>query len=109
MLGCGIWLGGAYPQVTSGINAMCTNMANPSDERLGQLRHMFMYLGEKPPGKTFGGPGVTSMCHEGEDVMPFTVGKKDGRYHFFSVNTPLHDLPMFHVTINCDRLCLPFL
>ena len=84
VLGCGIWLGGAYPQVTSGINAMCTNMANPSDERLGQLRHMFMYLGEKPPGKTFGGPGVTSMCHEDEGVMPFTMGKKDGRYHFFS-------------------------
>ena len=37
-LGGGIWISHAYPQVTSGINSMCENMANPSDQRLGHLR-----------------------------------------------------------------------
>ena len=83
-LGGGIWIALAYPQVASGINSMCMNMANPSDARLGQVRHMFMYLGEKPPGKTFGGANVTSIMSEEEEVKPFTAGKKEGRYHFFS-------------------------
>ena len=85
VLGMGIWLSDPYPQLTAGINAMCQDMANPGDERLGQLRHMFMYLGEKPPGKTFGGAHVSSVCGGDADVIaPFTEGKKEGRYHFFS-------------------------
>ena len=83
-LGGGIWMGTAYPQMVSGINAMCMDMANPSDARLGQLRHMFMYLGDNPPGKTFGGPTVTSICCAGDEVAPFTVGQKEGCYHYFS-------------------------
>ena len=84
-MGAGIWLQNAYPQITSGINAMCQDMASPGDERLGQLRHMFMYLGEAPPGKTFGGAHVSSVCSSDADVIaPFTKGKKEGRYHFFS-------------------------
>ena len=83
-LGGGIWIALAYPQVCSGINSMCMNMANPSDARLGQIRHMFMFLGEKPPGKTFGGPNVTSIFCEDEEVKPFTAGKKEGSYHYFS-------------------------
>ena len=43
VMGAGIWLQNAYPQITSGINAMCQDMASPGDERLGQLRHLFMY------------------------------------------------------------------
>ena len=77
-------MGTAYPQMVSGINAMCMDMANPSDARLGQLRHMFMYLGDSPPGKTFGGPTVTSICCAGDEVAPFTVGQKEGCYHYFS-------------------------
>ena len=85
VMGAGIWMQFTYPQITAGINAMCQDMANPGDARLGQLRHMFMYLGEKPPGKTFGGPHVTSVCGSDDDVIaPFTKGKKEGRYHFFS-------------------------
>ena len=83
-LGGGIWIALAYPQVCSGINSMCMNMANPSDARLGQLRHMFMFLGEKPPGKTFGGANVTSIIRETEEIPPFTKGKKEGGYHYFS-------------------------
>jgi len=63
---------------------MCMNMASPSDARLGQLRHMFMFLGEKPPGKTFGGANVTSIIRKGDEVKPFTAGKKEGSYHYFS-------------------------
>ena len=59
------------------------NMASPSDARLGQVRHMFMFLGEKPPGKTFGGPNVTSIFCDDEEVKPFTAGKKEGCYHTF--------------------------
>ena len=71
--------------MASGINSMCGNMANPSDTRLSQLRHMFLHMGDKPLGKTFGGPNVTSMCGvDAEDVQPFTIGSKEGRYHFFS-------------------------
>ena len=84
-LGGGIWLSQAYPQMASGINYMCGNMANPSDARLGHLRHMFLHMGDKPDGKTFGGPNVTSMCcSSDEEVRPFTIGSKEGRYHFFS-------------------------
>ena len=68
----------------SGINAMCVDMANPSDTRLAQLRHMFMYLGESPPGKTFGGPNVSSIMHTSELIEPFTSKAKAGYYHFFS-------------------------
>ena len=71
--------------MASGINSMCGNMANPSDTRLSQLRHMFLHMGDRPLGKTFGGPGVTSMCDvDAEEVQPFTIGSKEGRYHFFS-------------------------
>ena len=70
--------------MVSSINAMCMDMANPSDARLGQLRHMFMYLGDNPPGKTFGGPTVTSICCAGDEVAPFTIGQKEGCYHYFS-------------------------
>jgi hypothetical protein len=83
-LGGGIWAGGAYPQIISGINAMCVNMANPSDQRLAQCRHLFMHLGEDPPGKTFGGPNVTSICCTGDEVAPFTIDKKEGCFHYFS-------------------------
>jgi hypothetical protein len=83
-LGGGIWAGGAYPQIISGINAMCVNMASPSDQRLAQCRHMFMHLGEDPPGKTFGGPNVTSICCTGDEVAPFTIDKKEGCFHYFS-------------------------
>ena len=84
VLGAGIWLSLAYPQIASGINSMCVDMANPSDERLGQLRHMFMNIGPSPPGKTFGGPNVTSICSSDDEVAPFTAGSKEGRYHYFS-------------------------
>jgi hypothetical protein len=84
VLGASIWIGQAYPQVTSGINAMCVDMANPGLARLGQLRHMFMHLGENPSGKIFGGPNVTSIGGDGPDVAPFTAGQKEGRYHYFS-------------------------
>ena len=83
-LGGGIWIALAYAQVCSGINSMCMNMASPSDQRLGQLRHMFMFLGPNPPGKTFGGPNVTSIICVGDEVKPFTEGAKEGCYHFFS-------------------------
>ena len=84
ILGVGIWLCTCYPQLTSGINAMCANMASPGDERLAQLRHMFMHLGEKPQGKTFGGPTVTGCCASDVEIAPFTMGTKSGEYHFFS-------------------------
>ena len=84
VLGGAIWVSQAYPALASGINAMCVDMANPGDARLGQLRHMFMHLGENPPGKTFGGAHVTSVGGDDPDVAPFTAGVKEGRYHFFS-------------------------
>ena len=84
VLGGGIWLAQAYPQLQSGINAMCVDMANPSDSRLAQLRHMIMYLGERPTGKTFGGPTVSSIIRSDDIIPPFTTGKKAGYYHFFS-------------------------
>ena len=84
ILGVGIWMNNAYPQCASAINAMCMNMANPGDERLGQLRHMFMHLGEKPQGKIFGGPHVSGCCATGPEIAPFTTGSKSGQYHFFS-------------------------
>ena len=90
VLGAGIWLQNAYPQITSGINAMCVDMANPSDDRLGQLRHMFMYLGDTPPGKTFGGSHVSSICCSDEPLIePFREDKKEGRWHFFSSGNTL--------------------
>ena len=63
---------------------MCQDMANPSDARLAQLKHMFMYLGEKPVGKTFGGPAVAGCLHSDDEIAPFTIGKKAGYYHYFS-------------------------
>ena len=84
VLGVGIWLTNAYPQIGAAINSMCVNMANPSEERLGQLRHLFMHLGEKPQGKIFGGKHVTGCCAGTIEVAPFTVGKKSGEYHYFS-------------------------
>ena len=84
VLGGGIWLAQAYPQIQSGINAMCVDMANPSDARLAQLKHMVMWLGERPTGKTFGGPTVSSIMHTDNIIPPFTEGKKEGSYHFFS-------------------------
>ena len=33
---------------------------------------------------TFGGPNVTSIICEGDEVKPFTVGTKEGCYHYFS-------------------------
>jgi hypothetical protein len=83
-LGVGIWASNAYPQIASGINAMCTDMSNPGMERLAQLRHMFMHLGETPQGKIFGGHHVTGCCATATEVAPFTEGKKSGQYHFFS-------------------------
>ena len=77
-LGAGIWLSQAYPQCAAGINAMCRDMANPSDARLAHLKHMFMYLGEKPSGKTFGGPSVTGFLHSDDEIAPFVAGKKAG-------------------------------
>ena len=71
VLGVGIWMNNAYPQCASAINAMCMNMANPGDECLGQLRHMFMHLGEKPPGKTFGaGPVLRTVVVSVRCVSP---------------------------------------
>ena len=84
VLGAGIWLAQAYPHIQSGINAMCVDMANPSDARLAQLKHMVMYLGERPTGKTFGGPTVSSIMHTDDIIAPFTEGKKAGYYHYFS-------------------------
>ena len=84
VLGACIWASQAYPAIASGINAMCVDMSNPGDARLGQLRHMFMHLGANPPGKTFGGKHVTAVGGDYDDVAPFTPGIKDGRYHFFS-------------------------
>ena len=84
VLGGGIWLSQAYPQIASGINSMCVNMANPSDARLAQLRHMFMFLGDTPRGKTFGGVDVSSIMHTATEIKPFTSGMKAGYYHYFS-------------------------
>ena len=84
VLGVGIWMTNAYPQMGAAINSMCVNMASPGMERLGQLRHLFMYLGEKPQGKIFGGKHVTGCCAGVKEVAPFTTGAKSGEYHYFS-------------------------
>ena len=45
---------------------------------------MVMYLGERPVGKTFGGPTVSSIIRSDTTIPPFTEGKKAGYYHYFS-------------------------
>ena len=83
-LGAGIWLSIPYPQLVGANNAHCVNMANPSSERMKDVKHSFLYLRNNPIGKTFGGKHVGGIMATEKDVHAFTTGQKMGKLHVFS-------------------------
>ena len=70
-LGAGIWLSIPYPQLVGANNAHCVNMANPSSERMKDVKHSFLYLRNNPIGKTFGGKHVGGIMATEKDVHAF--------------------------------------
>ena len=83
-LGLGIWLENAYAQLTEPVNKLCSKMAHPHALTLKELRYTVASLAANPRCNTYGGWGIVGLEAAPERVLPFTEGRKDMAYHFFS-------------------------
>ena len=83
-LGLGIWMQNAYPQFVFPNNRLCSTMAFPSDDTLKKLRFSVSALVANPRSATYGGWGIIGLEPSAARIAPYTDGRKDMAYHFFS-------------------------